>query len=302
MGDASPARLSVVSTARAAMGRHARVATVLTACAVLLGGCTGLPSPSERRGQADRLATSQGWQPQLLASGPFKLMSYAPKATVVSDSLTVYIEGDGFAWATSSRPSLNPTPRTPVALQLALADSTHDAVAYLARPCQYIDAEVSGCDQRFWTEARFAPEVIEASSQAVDLLKRRYGARQLTLVGYSGGGAVAALVAARRSDVKLLVTVAGNLDHVAWTSLHGVSPLSASLNPANFRPHLENVHQVHLVGGRDIVVPPSIAEHFVQGFPETKQPQIVRIPNYDHYCCWAQDWQAILPRIESGGF
>jgi hypothetical protein len=44
---------------------------------------------------------------------------------------------------------------------------------------------------------------------------------------------VASLVAARRHDVVRLVTVAGNLDHLAWTTLHGVSPLTGSLNPAD---------------------------------------------------------------------
>jgi hypothetical protein len=66
--------------------------------------------------------------------------------------------------------------------------------------------------------------VISASNQAVDALKQRYGAQEIVLVGYSGGGAVAALVAARRTDVVRLVTVAGNLDHLAWTHLHSVPP------------------------------------------------------------------------------
>lgn len=284
------------------MSHRALAAVGLAALAVLVGGCAGIPSTAERQKYANDLAAQQGWQPQLLDGGAFRLLSYTPEPVVKSDSLTVYIEGDGFAWATSSRPSLDPTPRTPLALQLALADPSHDAVAYLARPCQYVDAKTSGCDQRYWTAARFAPEVIEASSQAIDFLKRYYGARRLTLVGYSGGGAVAALVSARRSDVKLLVTIAGNLDHLAWTTLHGVSPLSGSLNPSDFRRHLEDTPQVHLVGGRDIVVPAAIAERFVQGFPETRQPRVVRFPDYDHLCCWAQGWSAIVLELESSPY
>ncbi|GAB2181920.1 hypothetical protein DLREEDagrD3_21430 [Denitratisoma sp. agr-D3] len=49
------------------------------------------------------------------------------------------------------------------------------------------------------------------------------GARRLTLVGYSGGAA--ALLAARCSDVVRLVTIAGNLDHRAWTRYHHITTL-----------------------------------------------------------------------------
>ncbi len=41
-------------------------------------------------------------------------------------------------------------------------------------------------------------------------------------------------MAARRSDVELLVTVTANLDTGMWTEHHDVTPLTGSLNPVNY--------------------------------------------------------------------
>ncbi len=255
----------------------------------LLAGCASVPPPAERRAQADALAETHGWQPLDLPAGQFSLRVYLPARIAPDAELTLYIEGDGFAWVTANRPSLDPTPRTPVALQLALAQPGGNA-AYLGRPCQYVGVETAGCDRRYWTGARFAPELVAAMDVAVDRVKARFGAERLVLVGYSGGGAVATLLAARRSDVTLLVTVAGNLDHRAWTRLHRLSPLSASLNPADWRSSLGGVRQWHLAGAEDRVIPPQISRDFVAGLPGQSRAQVRVMPGYDHHCCWAQDW------------
>ena len=95
----------------------------------------------------------------------------------------------------------DPTPVNPLALQLALRDPSGAAV-YLARPCQFVAApDKRECARAYWTEQRFSPAVIAASLEAISQLKQRYGAQRLVLVGYSGGGAVASLVAAQRGDV-----------------------------------------------------------------------------------------------------
>ncbi len=121
----------------------------------------------------------------------------------------------------------------------------------------------------------------------------------IALFGYSGGGAIAALVAARRDDVGSLVTVAGNLDHVAWTSLHKVSPLHGSLNPAAAATSLRNLPQVHFVGGDDAIVPPSIAESYRARIPESERVAIEVIAGYGHRCCWENDWPDLLCRQTS---
>ena len=52
------------------------------------------------------------------------------------DEVHVYIEGDGYAWATTTDPSDDPTPINPLALRLAAVDDAPN-VLYLARPCQF---------------------------------------------------------------------------------------------------------------------------------------------------------------------
>src|SRR5690606_9834760 len=135
--------------------------------------------------------------------------------------LRVYLEGDGAAWPSAFRPPRDPTPRRPLVLRLAEQDPAA-AVAYLARPCQYLDSDgLAGCSVAYWTDRRYAVEVLEALDQALDQLKARSGARHLRLVGYSGGGVLATLLAQRRDDVSELVTLAAPLAVNEWTASLG---------------------------------------------------------------------------------
>ncbi len=259
-----------------------------------LAGCLNL-SPELRRDNADQLASASGWQKVRLSAGRFVLAGYLPKNIPGhSTTLTVYIEGDGLAWITPSLASTDPTPQHPIGLMLAL-HHPKGAAAYLARPCQYAEGEDRrGCSVEYWTDKRFAPEVVEASDRAIDQFKEKFQAQRLVLVGYSGGGAVAALIAARRHDVALLVTVAGNLDHQKWTAQHHATPLTGSLNPPDAWEQLQDVPQLHFVGGRDQVVGRGVAESFANRFPANKRPETQVIQDFDHTCCWADQWQVLF--------
>ena len=247
-------------------------------------------SPGERRTHADNLASAKHWERTLLSTSPLALVSYAPIALVPTETLTIYIEGDGLAWLTRSIASDNPTPRRPLGLELALAQTPKGA-AYLGRPCQYlINTTPTECNEAWWTNRRFSQEVIESSNQAISQLKNRFSAHKLVLVGYSGGGAIAALVAARRHDVVQLITVAGNLDHTAWTRLHGVLPLDGSLNPAQEFKALQSIPQLHLVGSKDLNIPVEIAESYATNFPSAMKPRFRVISGFDHVCCWSEKW------------
>lgn len=265
---------------------------------LLLAGCVQVPSLQERRAVADELAGGHGWQAEAIAAKPFVLVAYLPRLVEQAATLTVYIEGDGLAWLNGSTPSADPTPRRPLALQLALAQPGQN-IAYLARPCQYnADTQAARCRQVYWTHKRFAPEVIAATDTAVGVLKARFGAQHIQLVGYSGGGAVAALVAARRDDVSRLVTVAGNLDTQAWTRLHRITPMTGSLNPAEARAQLAHIRQVHFSGATDWNVPPEMAKVFAAGFPADSRPEVRVIEGFDHVCCWADNWDSLWSSIQ----
>ena len=266
-------------------------------CLMLLPACSSVPTPALRSQQALQLAQQAHWQPLVLDTSPFRLQAFRPAQWQAHDVLTVYIEGDGLAWLTSSQPSADPTPVTPLALRLALAQPEGNA-AYLARPCQFL-ADQPTCQRRYWTDARFAEEVVGAMDQAVEQLKEQARARELVLVGYSGGAAVALLLAARRDDVRQVVTVAGNLDHAAWTAHHRVSPLQRSLNPADQRQALIGLEQVHLVGELDRITPPELARQYIAAYPSTAPQRLQVMPGFDHACCWAQGWPGVWRDLSS---
>lgn len=266
---------------------------VFLAC--LLTACTHY-SASNRVENGLQLATQHGWIRQEIPEETFRLAAFTPQEHSRVRTAYVYIEGDGLAWLDGGTPSFNPTPSDPVALKLALKQG--EGAAYIARPCQFV-AMMGACNEdKWWTSHRFAPEVIAATSRAVDAVKRTYNAETVVLVGYSGGGAVAALVAATRKDVAELITVAGNLDTEAWTTLHGVKRLSGSLNPADQWAALQDIPQRHFVGTADTIMPLAVAQAYADRFPAAKRPTIVMVDGYTHFCCWEEHWQE---RISNAG-
>ena len=196
-------------------------------------------------------------------------------------------QGDGARWRAADLPPADPTPENPLALRLAIQDGA-PAVAYLGRPCQYLDdAVLAECDPALWTRGRYSEEAIAIELRALEAVVKASGATHLTLIGHSGGGAMAALLAARRNDVACLSTLASPLDIVAWTSAIGVSPLRSSINPLDQAARLTAIPQVHFTGGRDDTVPPASIERYLRVVPQARE---VRFARYDHDCCWVDEW------------
>jgi pimeloyl-ACP methyl ester carboxylesterase len=196
--------------------------------------------------------------PQTLATAPWPVQALLPAAGHYPD-LRVYIEGDGHAWATRSQPSTDPTPMHSLMIDLAVKDR-HPA-AYLARPCQFVMA--ANCEAGLWTARRFSPQVLAAMNMALDQLKRRLGVERFELVGHSGGGAIALVLAATRHDVVQVQTLAGNLDPDFWSRVQGLDPLQDAQLPLAWRTSLRIIAQRHFVGLEDPVVPPSVARSYV---------------------------------------
>lgn len=251
--------------------------TLVTAFAICaaLAGCRSIPPVNERSALSDSLALP--WVAQTVQTAKYDLRAYSPTQSVAS-KLTVYIEGDGLAWITRSRPSHDPTPLNPVALKLAKAQG--NSAAYLARPCQFVMS--TECSQSDWTAGRFSADVINAMNAGVDLLKRQHQSQELTLVGFSGGAAVALHLAEMRDDVVKVVTVGGNLDHRRWTDFHRLTPLHDSLPPAR----AARVHQIHFFGENDQVFPPELVSEFKREHPGI----YVVLPGQGHSCCWEDAW------------
>ncbi|HDY86075.1 hypothetical protein LCGC14_0495810 [marine sediment metagenome] len=273
---------------------HRCKTTTLWLSLLLLSACVTLPSTQQRGDTAKQLARSHHWQAELIQTSHFDLLSYQPMQHTKETLLTVYIEGDGLAWLTKNIVSADPTPINPTGLKLALSHR-HGNTVYLARPCQYTGgSKARNCNKHYWTDSRFAEEVIASSNEAINSLKAEFGAEQLQLVGYSGGGAVAALISARRDDVTRLITVAGNLNHQAWTTYYNISPLTGSLDPADYRQQLARIKQVHFVGSDDKVMPPFLAQHFVASLPSSTQAKVIIVPSQAHRCCWDEIWSDLV--------
>ena len=207
--------------------------------------------------------------------------------------LTLYIEGDGFAWRTRHELSYDPTPRHPLVLSLAAMDPSKN-VAYIARPGQLNASGNPDCDPVYWSEKRFSQEVINAIDPVVDHLKEESGAREINLVGYSGGAAIAVLIASRRSDIVSLRTVAGNLAHLALTRYQGVDPLTGSLNPIDVAEKIKDLPQRHFVGSDDKVVPLFIAQSFVKREGDKGYERITIVDGATHTKGWQDRWGELL--------
>lgn len=245
-----------------------------------LSACASAP-----RSQAIEAAERAGMVRQDQAAGAFTLATWE-KAAPARAPLFVFIEGDGKAWVSRTQPAQDPTPTDPVALRMA-AQETRGAVLYVARPCQFV--QTAACEARYWTSARFAPEVIATTAHVITQAQARTHAPEVIMVGYSGGGVLAALVAARMVEQTLgpvrLMTFAAPLDVAAWTTAHAVSPLTGSDLPLNHRTELAQIPQRHWVGQKDSTVPPAIVESYrhALGGPCVKT---ITILTFTHECCW----------------
>ena len=257
----------------------------LGGCA-LLGGCMSL----DAKGHAQRLAQAAGLHEVLVRADPFVLTSFF-RVSRIDQPIDIYIEGDGRAWLSRTQPSADPTPRRALALQLAVRDPAPNVV-YLARPCQFTKDDRL-CNRDYWTGKRYSAEVIGAMDEAVSHYASLAPGQPINLIGYSGGGAVSILVAARRTDIASIRTVAGNLDVDEVVRLHGVTPMPASINPLSEARQVAGIPQIHFSGGLDTTVPPSIAARFAMvAGGSCVQTRI--IPGLKHEGNWPRLWPQML--------
>ncbi len=265
---------------------------LLFAGAPFLAGCATLGGAFDSQVHANRLAGESHFVKESVPTGVFTLTGFT-RIQEPGKPLTVYIEGDGRAWLSKNRLSDDPTPVHPMTLKLATLDDSPN-VAYLARPCQYDNSVLEQpCGPEYWSDKRFSEEVIASMDEAVGFLARQANSRQIHLVGYSGGGAVAVLVAARRKDIFSIRTIAGNLDPAAVNSFHHVPPLTGSLTPLSEAKTISSIPQTHFVGSRDKVVPPVAAENFLKasGSPCAR---IVPVDGATHHAGWTERWKELL--------
>ena len=185
------------------------------------------------------------------------------KVTNPAAPYKIYIEGDGYAFNARGKATQDPTPRGTLVRELAFGDKRH------------------------WTTARFAPEVINAEYEAI---KNIVGNNPVILVGFSGGAQIAGLAATAKPglNVKKIITIAGNLDHLAWTQYHNLPPLNESMNLENYRKQFAKIPQIHYVGSKDEVTPPILAREFVG-----KDDLIIEVSGASHNEGWGKIYNKV---------
>jgi dienelactone hydrolase len=246
----------------------------------VLGGCA---SPGQRLEQRARAA---GLEIIHVSEGEFPSLVHLKRSkdpTHASEPLTIFLESDGIPWRDGRQPSADPTTREPLALDMLMRSPA--PAAYVTRPC-YHDLRSDKCNVELWTGARYSSEVVDSMAATVREAQRRSGATKVALVGYSGGGTLAVLIAERLDNVAMVTTIAANLDTDAWTEHHKYLPMSQSLNPAlSNRPH--PWPELHLRGANDLVVPAATTARYFARYPQAQQRTI---EGFDHVCCWVRDW------------
>lgn len=268
-----------------------RKLALLILCLAVAGCGAALETFQEGRGLIERLARRDGWSRTSHAGDGFAFIGY--RRLAAGRDLVVYIEGDGASRLDRQLPA-DPTPLTPDAFLLATADPAPSKL-YLARPCQFLAPDqLARCSPDYWSTRRHAPEVIAAFSAVIDQAKAASGAMRVVLHGKSGGGVAAALIAARRDDIAFVMTAGAYLDVALWTRTLGVTPLEGSLNPADLAASLARVPQVHLLGGRDRISPPTVTQSYAARFPPGAPITVIVLPGFDHDCCWRREWPSLL--------
>ncbi|MCG6657479.1 alpha/beta hydrolase [Halomonas campisalis] len=252
---------------------------------------TACSSPAQRYHAA---AEAGGYAIKDLPAPPFRLTAYRPSEAPSPGGLWhVYLTGDGTPWERGRYPSRDPTPRRP--LMLELMDRDPRPRLLLHRPCYGNHPPDAACRPRLWTGARYSETVVDALDRGLDRLVAEREIAGLVLIGHSGGGLLARLLAGRREDIRALVTLAANLDHAAWTRHHGYLPLEESLHLYDVPPLGAGILQWHLIGPRDDVLPVALLREAAHHDPHAR---VEVIDGFDHHCCWGEAWPALLERLD----
>lgn len=256
-------------------------------CSLVISACA--PALTARVKNAENIGKNNGFTQKLVKGGDFWLTTFQ-RITDQNKPFVFYLEGDGDAFLKYGGLTENPTPQYQFVLKLASLDNRPNIV-YIARPCQYTPMDINPkCSPAYWSDRRMSEEVVASVNDVIETLAKGQG---VSLVGYSGGGGIAVLVAARNKHVRDVVTLAGNLDHISFNRHHKKRPMIGSLNPIDYATGINNVPQLHLSGGEDTIVPPFIADKYVKASNSTCVHQEI-YARASHQSGWERVWKEIL--------
>lgn len=212
--------------------------------------------------------------------------------------LHVYLENDGAPYLSPQHIAANPSLRQSF-FALKLMQQDRAPSLYISRPCYGFahDALPQTCTAKYWTTARYSQEIVDALSQALDVGKQQVNLaeRKIVLIGHSGGGALAMLLAGQRADVTGVITLAGNLHIDAWTQLHGYHPLTESINPFHQARLPAQIKRWHFAGTDDRNIPPHLLALTCQ---RDRDAECKTLDKVAHEFGWLGHWPGILNMLK----
>lgn len=264
--------------------RSAIIKFFLPLIVLILAGCA---TPAQHFAA---VALEQGFIASSVSGHPFQHRIYANRASLQppqNQILHVYLDGDGTPWQ-QNWPAEDPTSRNPLILLLMAQDQAPSIL--LGRPCYHGLNASAFCNDCFWTSKRYAQQIVDSMTAALNNWLQKQPFKKVVLIGYSGGGTLAVLMADKIPGVQTVLTFAANLDIDAWSQAHGYPTLTESLNPITQKKLPRWIKQIHLAGTEDEVVP----AHIVKSYAEQQGGAYHLFPDFDHQCCWQEAWPKIL--------
>lgn len=197
---------------------------------------------------------------EIIKGGDFYITTFHDIKDTSKDYI-VYIEGDGLITLNNKTPHNDPTPKNKLVLNLAAEDKRYNII-YISRPCQYTPLELNDkCNNyEYWTSRRWSEETVLSMNEVIEKITRN---GDVHLIGFSGGGGIAVLIASINKNIKSIVTIAGNLDHIKFNKIHKARQCKLSLNPIDYTDKIFNIPQIHIVGRKDTIISESIIDDFI---------------------------------------
>jgi len=251
------------------------------ALTLYLGACSSSPSVKYQQ-----KSQTYNFSERTISTQQFDHAIFSNRKVATNTALHIYIEGDGQPFIHKRYISKDPTSNNATSLKLMHKDPSQSVL--IGRPC-YHARQADNCrNNKWWTSHRYSAEVVNSMADAIKQVN--HSDQDIVLIGLSGGGSLAMLLASKVENLKKIITINANLDIDAWTQKHSYTPLSGSLNPIDYLAQAAHISQVHLIGGRDANIPHASWRSKIKGTKVT----IVPYSNFTHTCCWETVWQQIL--------
>jgi hypothetical protein len=256
-------------------------ATTLLIVTFMLAGCANSPAKTIRLAFLE-----QGEIVQSIFKHRVLILNHELEVA----TLAIFIEGDGLPWINEKHIAKDPTGSTPLMLQLM--NRYKEPAIYIGRPCYY-QVNDPKCHHRYWTSHRYSELVVKSITNIIATQINSRAVERLILIGHSGGGVIASLVACRLKPPTRLVTISANLDIDEWTKHHEWTPLKGSINPANDSSICSHTTQRHLHGAKDKQTPMNLNTKYYER--HHIKPIIIENANHSN---WLQFWPQILDEIK----